>query len=60
MKLTRTPAQQHDYNIKLTRKELIAMGNDFSEPEMLSSYLDVMGKVIMLAQKEVERLGSGE
>lgn len=57
MKLTKTPAQSHDYNLKLTKDELVAIhrvldvGMRYGDWEIWNNALD-------LIVKEGEKLGN--
>lgn len=60
MKLTRLTAQRHDYNLKLTKDELIALSHRECDNDGCDHWSGMLEKIIQLAVKEAERLGGGE
>jgi hypothetical protein len=54
VKLTRTPAQRHSYNVKLTREEVRLIAHD-----SITDYF-YTNKLLDLIKKEAERLESRE
>jgi hypothetical protein len=51
--LTRTPAQHHDYNLKLTKEELLCIAND-----SISDYC-YTNKLLELIKKEAKKINGG-
>lgn len=54
MKLTRIPAQHSDYNLKLTKDELLALGAVRDAKLGTSETIDLLFNMI---DKEIEKLG---
>lgn len=53
--LTRLSAQRHDYNLKLTKAELLSIGCQDINPEGWKNF----DRMIELIEKEAKRLGAG-
>lgn len=54
MKLTKTPAQHSDYNLKLTKDELLALGGVYDAKLGTGETIDLLFNMI---DKEIEKLG---
>jgi len=57
VKLIRTPAQRSDYNLKLTKAELISIHQTRDLYDRSSEEFRIWNDIIALISREVERLG---